>query len=146
VKPHLRRVPLTSVARTYPARTTQDSHRYILKCITTSESAPSLLQYDTIAQSTQHKTDCCYVITLTPYTRSQQLAKRHAASICDCSKLTVAWCSLQCSEGARPARERYAANFRPRARSSPRARPIVDGALLRVTHSDLLRLSQLTKK
>lgn len=29
-------VPLTSVARTYPARTTQDSHRYILKCITTN--------------------------------------------------------------------------------------------------------------
>lgn len=88
-KPHLRRVPLTSVARTYPARTTQDSHRYILKCITTSESAPSLQQYNTITQITQHKTNCCYVITLAPYTRAQQLAKRHAASICDCSKLTT---------------------------------------------------------
>lgn len=131
-------VPLTSVARTYPARTTQDSHRYILKCITTMWTgtvAPAVWHYHTII--TQHTTICCYVIPLTPYTRTKQRAKRHAASVCDCSKLSSAWNSVQCVEGARPARGYFAANFA--LVSEYGRRPMVDGAIFCVTHSYLLR-------
>lgn len=89
----------------------------------TESVAPAEWHYHTII--TQHKTICCYVIPLTPYTRVETAReRRHAASGCDCSKLSGAWNSVQCVEGARPARGAFAANFTRvgRIRSSPDGR------------------------